>query len=231
MVGIMQPDFSHIRVWIFDLDNTLYRASSDLFAQIDARMQGFVGRLLGVDGQEARRIQKTYYREHGTTLTGLMRLHAVDPEAFLADVHDIDLSALAPDETLNAALTALPGKRFVFTNGCRDHAARVLARAGLAHAFDDIWDIRTMAFTPKPLPAAYAHVVAKSGIAPAEAAFFDDIARNLVPAHTAGMTTIWVSNDSEWSTQGPELPVAGPENIDYETTDLATFLNTIRTAP
>src|SRR6185437_12707306 len=125
------PDFRHIRTWIFDLDNTLYRADSDLFAQIDRRMQAFVMRFLNVDAEEARRIQKAYYRDHGTTLTGLIKLHDADPEEFLAEVHDIDLAAIDVDARLVEAIAALPGKRFVFTNGCRHHAERVLIRTGL----------------------------------------------------------------------------------------------------
>jgi putative hydrolase of the HAD superfamily len=223
------PDFRHIRTWIFDLDNTLYRAESDLFAQIDRRMQTFVMRFLKVDAEEARRIQKTYYRDYGTTLTGLIKLHNADPEDFLAEVHDIDLAPIGADTALAEAIANLPGRRFVFTNGCRHHAERVLIRIGLTAFFEDIWDIRTTGFTPKPLAAAYGHILDHSGIKPNCAAMFEDISRNLVPAHALGMTTIWVKNDSQWSKQGPEFPVARPENIDYETADLASFLQTIRT--
>jgi putative hydrolase of the HAD superfamily len=226
-----EPDFRHIRAWIFDLDNTLYRADSNLFDQIDRRMQAYVQRFLKVDAEEARRIQKAYYRDHGTTLTGLIKLHDADPEDFLLDVHDIDLAAIKADAALTGAIAALPGKRFVFTNGCRHHAERILARTGLTDCFEEIWDIRTVAFSPKPLALAYERILAHSSVDPAEAAMFEDIARNLVPAHALGMTTVWVKNDSHWSKQGPEFPVAGPENIDYETTDLAHFLKTIRIAP
>ncbi|HEY4126202.1 MAG TPA: pyrimidine 5'-nucleotidase [Rhizomicrobium sp.] len=225
-----EPDFRHIRAWIFDLDNTLYRADSDLFAQIDIRMQAYVQRFLKVGPEEARRIQKAYYRDHGTTLTGLIKLHDADPEEFLLDVHDIDLAAITADQALAGAIEALPGKRFVFTNGCRHHAERVLARTGLTEFFEEIWDIRTIRFSPKPLREAYDRILTHSGVAPREAAMFEDIARNLVPAHALGMTTVWVKNESQWSKQGPEFPVAGPENIDYETQDLAHFLKTIRTA-
>jgi putative hydrolase of the HAD superfamily len=223
------PDFRHVRTWIFDLDNTLYPADSGLFAQIDRRMQTFVQQFLNVGPEEARHIQKTYYRDHGTTLTGLIRLHDVDPEKFLADVHDIDLAVIEADEILAGAIAALPGRRFVFTNGCRHHAERILARTGLTDLFEDIWDIRTTGFTPKPLAQAYDRILAHSGASPREAAMFEDIARNLVPAHARGMTTVWVKSDSNWSKQGPEFPVAGPENIDYETSDLAHFLRTVQT--
>ncbi len=223
------PDFRHIRTWIFDLDNTLYRAETALFAQIDHRMTQFVALLLGVSPDEARLIQKTYYRDHGTTLSGLVKLHLTDPEEFLAYVHDIDLTDLKPDHALNAAIDTLPGQRFVFTNGCRHHAQRVLRKTGLTGLFTDIWDIRTMGYVPKPQNGAYDHILTHPDIVPRQAAMFDDIARNLVPAQQRGLTTVWVATESDWSRQGPEFPVVLPENIHYETSDLAAFLHTIRT--
>ena len=221
-------DFRHIDAWIFDLDNTLYRADSDLFALIDARMSAYVARLLNVTPTEAKKIQKDYYRDYGTTLSGLMRVHGIDPETFLNDVHDIDLTQIEPDPALNSAIARLPGRRVVFTNGCRNYAQRVLERLNLDHLMDDIWDIRTIAFQPKPDTAAYERTLADSGIAAELAAMFEDVARNLVPARALGMTTVWINNGSVWSKQGPEHPVAEPHHIDYETTDLSAFLSTIR---
>jgi putative hydrolase of the HAD superfamily len=223
------PDFRHVESWIFDLDNTLYPAASDLFAQIDARMAAYVARELGLDASEAARLQKAYYHDHGTTLNGLIKLHGIDPEPYLAEVHDIDLSVLAPDPALNGAIAALPGRKFVFTNGCRDYAQRVLDRLGLSSLAGAVWDIRTTNFCPKPDPAAYEHVIATAAIVPGRAAMFEDLARNLVPAHALGMTTVWLDNGSIWSRQGPEHPVAEARHIDYTTTDLAQFLKDIRT--
>ena len=223
-----RADFRHVDSWIFDLDNTLYPADSGLFGEIDLRMTAFVADLLGVSRDAARTIQKAYYRDHGTTLNGLMRLHGVDPETYLDYVHDIDLSLLAGDAQLDTALARLEGQRFVFTNGCRKHAARVLDRLKLAHHFNDIWDIRTIGYRPKPDPLAYDSVLASAGIEPTRAAMFEDAARNLVPAHALGMTTVWLRNGSEWSKQGPAFPVASREHIDHEIEDLAQFLHTIR---
>src|SRR6201996_4834670 len=119
------PDFRHVTHWVFDLDNTLYRADSGLFAQIDARMTEFVAAYLGVEKDAARTVQKTLYREHGTTLNGLIKVHGMDPEPYLEFVHRIDLSGLGPDGALAFAIERLPGRRHVFTNGCAHHAARI----------------------------------------------------------------------------------------------------------
>lgn len=223
------PDFRHIDVWIFDLDNTLYRAETGIFAQIETRMTAFVQQRLGLGFDEARRLQKAYYSEYGTTMNGLVRRHGVDPEAFLAFVHDIDLSALGPDNSLGEAIARLPGRHFVFTNGCRHHSGRVLARLGLAHLFDDLWDIRMLEGRAKPDLEAYRAVLSRADAEPARTAMFDDIARNLVPAQTLGCTTVWVNTGSTWSKQGPAMPEVSPAQICYETTDLCRFLETIRT--
>jgi putative hydrolase of the HAD superfamily len=223
-----RPDFRHVESWIFDLDNTLYPAKTDLFAQIDARMSTFVAERLGLSLSEARAIQKAYYREHGTTLNGLMRMNGVDPEAYLAFVHDIDLSPLSRDPQLESAIARLPGKRFIFTNGCRHHAARVLDRLALSHLFAEVWDIRTIGFCPKPDMHAYSTVLARAGTPAHRTSMFEDAARNLVPAHLLGMTTVWLRNGSTWSKQGPEHPIAGPEHVHYEIEHLPQFLEQIR---
>ncbi len=221
------PDFRHVTEWIFDLDNTLYRADNGIFAQIEARMTDYVMAFLKLPREEAYARQKDLYRRHGTTLSGLMREHGAAPDDYLHYVHDIDLSDLGPDASLAAAIGNLPGRRFVFTNGCRDHAARILNRLGMTALFDDVWDIRTMDFMPKPEATAYDSVVAAGRVACRNAAMFDDIARNLAPARKLGMTTVWLKTDSPWGKHGPLMDVSTGD-IDHETDNLTQFLHSIR---
>ena len=163
----MLPAFAHIRSWIFDLDNTLYPASADLFGLMDVRMTAYVGRTLGIDDPiEARRIQKSYFQQHGTTMAGLMAEHAIDPHHYLADVHDIDLDVLSEDRRLAALIARLPGRKLVFTNGDEPYAQRVLAKLGLDETFEAIHDIHACAYRPKPEADAYASMIAAFGIAP-----------------------------------------------------------------
>jgi len=218
----MLPGLTHIDSWIFDLDNSLYPASSNLFELIDIRMGDYIQRLLKVDAAEARTIQKGYFHAHGTTLAGLMAAHGVEPGEFLDFVHDIDLARLSADPALVAALDRLPGRKFVFTNASEDYARRVLDRLGLANAFDGMHDIHAMAYVPKPDPSAYAAICDRHGIDPARALFADDMARNLVPAKAIGMTTLWVDNGSEQANA-----VAEDASIDYSTGDIAGWLNEI----
>jgi putative hydrolase of the HAD superfamily len=222
-----QPDFRHVKSWIFDLDNTLYRANSGIFAQIEARMTDYVMAFLKLSREEAYARQKELYRQYGTTLNGLMHEHGASPEDYLHYVHDIDLSSLAPDSGLTKAIERLPGRHFVFTNGCRDHAGRILERLGMTALFDEVWDIRTMGFQPKPQMAAYQSVVAASGVACGEAAMFDDLPGNLVPARALGMTTIWLKTGAPYGKHGPQTAIAASD-IDHETENLAQFLQSIR---
>ena len=221
-------DFRHVRHWIFDLDNTLYRPDSGVFAQIENRMTDYVARFTGLPRPEARALQKSLYRAHGTTLNGLMKLYGIAPDDYLTFVHDIDLSALAPDPDLIAGLSRLPGQRYIFTNGCRHHAARILEQIGMTDLFPEIWDIRTIGFTPKPEASAYDTVVAASGLTPHKAAMFDDLAHNLFAARALGMTTVWLDTGSQFSSEGPAMPTSTSEQISHQTDDLSHFLQVIR---
>jgi putative hydrolase of the HAD superfamily len=210
---------AHVNCWLFDMDNTLYQASVNLFAQIDRKMEAYVGRLLGLGREEARAVQKRYFHEHGTTLRGLMLSHGVDPHDFLADVHDIDMSVLDLSPRLEKALKRLPGRRLVFTNGDVPYATRVLGALGILDCFEAIHDIHAMAYHPKPDPRAYRGLCDLHGVDPARAFFVDDMAHNLQPAHALGMVTGWVNNGSERGDHGHS-----PDFIDFEISDLTDWL-------
>jgi putative hydrolase of the HAD superfamily len=221
------PDFRHIDTWIFDLDNTLYPAGGDIFAQVDARMTLFIMRLLSLPAHKAKALQHAYYRGYGTTLSGLMAIQHIDPDEFLAYVHDIDLCGLTPDPRLQQALERLPGRRFVFTNGSYEHAERILRRLNLSDSIEDIWDIRKSHYTPKPAAKAYKRLIEKEHIDPQSSAFFEDLARNLVPAHALGMTTVWLNTGASWGGVDPGFSSAARTHITHETGDLAGFLLSI----
>ena len=156
----LRDSFDHVEAWVFDLDNTLYPADCNLFAQIDRRMGEFIANSFGIPLEEAQSLRETYYYEHGTTLAGLVRLHGVSPQAFLDYVHDIDLSSVAACPELAAALDALPGRKFIFTNGSRKYAEAVAARLGVDGRFAEIFDIHALEYIhPKPTREAYERFV------------------------------------------------------------------------
>jgi len=218
----MLAALSHIDAWIFDLDNSLYPASANLFSLIDVRMADFISRKLDVEADEARRIQKLYFHEHGTTLAGLMAANGVDPHEFLNYVHDIDLARISADPAVADALAKLPGRRFVFTNGDDAYAGRVLDKLGIRGLFDGVYDIHAMDYVPKPDPRCYAQLCAAHDIDPKRALFAEDMARNLAPAKELGMTTVWIDNGSERGDHG-----ADPAFIDYHIADIGEWLTEI----
>jgi putative hydrolase of the HAD superfamily len=203
--------------WVFDLDNTLYSVDCDLFAQIDVRMGQYISDLLGVDRAEARVIQKRYYHEHGTTMRGLMLDHGIEPEHYLDFVHDIDLSPVPPAPALADALDRLGGRKFVFTNGSAAHAARVLARLGIAGRFEAVFDIAAADYLPKPHPHTYRRMLTALGVTARTAAFVEDSVANLAPAAALGMTTVWVRH-------GRPVDGAAPDHVHHVIDDLAAWL-------
>jgi len=218
----MDPRFEHIRDWIFDLDNCLYPASTGLFSLIDERMGAYIQRLLGCAPEEAKRVQKAHFHEHGTTLAGLMKEHGVDPHDFLADVHDIPLDLVKADERLVALLPQLPGRRFVFTNGDAPYARRVLEAIGVHEQFEHLHDIHASELRPKPDPHGYALLCKGFDIDPRRALLADDMVQNLAPAKALGMTTVWIDNGSERGNHSYD-----PAFIDVRVSDVGEWLESI----
>lgn len=204
--------FEHVTDWVFDLDNTLYPASSSLFPQIEMRMTQFIMRELKLNESEAATLRRHYWREHGTTLAGLMREHDMDPDPFLHAVHDIDLNALDPDHTLRAAISELPGRKIVYTNGSRTHAARVIEARGLTGVFAAYYGVEDAGYSPKPHLGAFEKVFAQDGLDTSKAAMFEDEERNLRVPHELQMRTILVGDPHDGV------------HVHHNTDDLSSFL-------
>jgi putative hydrolase of the HAD superfamily len=218
--------FDHIGTWVFDLDNTLYPHHVNLWQQVDARIGEFVGHHLSVAPEEARRIQKDYYRRYGTTMRGMMTEHGISADDFLAYVHQIDHSPLEPNPAMGAAIAKLPGRKLILTNGSTDHADAVLARLGFRAHFEAIFDIIAAELEPKPAPQTYQKFLGLHGVDPATSAMFEDLARNLAVPHQLGMTTVLVVPDGtrevvreDWELEGRDAT-----HVDYVTDDLTGFL-------
>jgi putative hydrolase of the HAD superfamily len=218
--------FGHVDTWIFDLDNTLYPAACNLFAQVDHRMGAYIAKNLGVPYAHARHLQKAYYRQFGTTLSGLMKVHKLAPEPFLEYVHDIDLTVLPELPELAAAIDRLPGRRLIFTNGSRRHAENVAAKIGVLHLFEDICDIADCGFVPKPERDAFERMIGKHGVRPTNAAMFEDMPHNLEAPHDLGMTTVLVKSD--YMDHPAQLKIRDwkelPDHVHHLTDDLEGFI-------
>lgn len=211
---------SQVDSWIFDLDNTLYPAASDLFTQVRDRMTRFICDRFGLAFDDARALQRRYYQAHGTTMLGLMKNDGVDPHEFMDFVHDIDLASVQASASMRAALERLPGRRLIYTNASTRHAERVMGHLGIADLFDGIFDIVAAEFEPKPGEEAFDRMLVRFGVTPGRAAFFEDIGRNLGPAAARGVATVLV--------RGSDTTITGEHEVgpfDYEVDDLAAWLD------
>jgi len=199
-------DLAHVQNWIFDLDNTLYRADAEFFSQIDLKITKFISRYLALQPDKARMIQKD----------------------FLAYVHDVELHMLDPDPQLREYIKALPGRKFIFTNGSKGHARNVAGHLNLFDLFDGHFGIEDVDYVPKPKRSPYIKFCDVFDIDPKTAIFFEDSVRNLeVPKHM-GMYTVLVTSDEDWGHEPEITRPAGSTTkadwVDYITNDLTGWL-------
>ncbi|WP_427790986.1 pyrimidine 5'-nucleotidase [Brevundimonas diminuta] len=212
-------DLTHVRSWVFDLDNTLYPAENRFMGLVETRINQYVVRTSGLPSDEALSMQKTFLHDYGTSLAGLMEHYQIDPHHFLAEVHDVPLDVLAPDPDLHAALKRLKGPRLVFTNGSTGHAERVMQRLELTDLFDGVFALEDADLIPKPDPRTFAKMLARFDVDPTTACFFEDTPKNLAPARDLGMTTVLI---------GPKAFAAEGDHIQHRAASLAPFLAAAR---
>ena len=221
---------AHVTDWVFDLDNTLYPRSCNLFAQIDILITHYVMEVTQLEFEAARALQKGYYRDFGTTLNGLMLTHKVDPDHFLKTVHASDYSPVAAHPELIEAIRALPGRKFILTNGDVGHARAVLRRLGGDELFEHVYDIRAMTYVPKPHRAAYDGFFKAHDIDPNHAVMFDDLEKNLLVPHEMGMSTVQVVAGDDFAHEQVdawELGRTAGAHVHHITEDLAQFLRAL----
>ena len=209
-------NLAEIDCWIFDLDNTLYPASVNLFGQINVKMSNYIMNLLDIDKVTADKMRSAYWKKYGTSLAGLMQNYKVDPDDFLKVVHDIDFSVLSKDIILLDALNNLPGRKLVYTNGTVPYAKQVLKYLGLLDIFDEIYGIEDATYIPKPFPEACQIIFSIANIVNSRSAMFEDEVRNLEVPFKLGLKTILVSD-----VQSSE------KYVDYKIHHLSDFLRQI----
>ena len=165
-------EFRYIDTWIFDLDNTLYPPEVRLFDQIEQKMRCFVADFLNVSLTEADILREEYWGSHGTTLAGMMENHAMPPDEFLRNVHEIDFSDLTSSQNLVQLISALPGRKIVYTNGTEPYARNVLTARGLEQEFEAVYGIEHASYQPKPRAEAFHEVFARANVTPDTAAIW-----------------------------------------------------------
>ena len=216
--------YNKIDTWIFDLDNTLYSADSGIFQQVHKLMGKFIVEHLNVNINEAKNIQRKYYKKHGTTLRGLMDHHGIDPDSFLEEVHNLDYSIVSPNLKLAKNLENLNGKKIIFTNANKKHADIILDKLQITNLFEGIFDIKMANYIPKPEIQTYEKLIETYNINPNKTIMFDDIAKNLVPASKIGFTTVWIDVGHE---NFSDDIASSKKYLDHQTKDLSNWLSNI----
>ena len=211
-----------IKYWIFDLDNTLYSGQTKVFSEVDKKMSTFISKKMNIDLVKAKELQKKYFYEYGTTLSGLMKQDGVDPHDFLEFVHDIDISWLPKDLKLKEELLKIKEKKYIFTNGSHAHVENVTKQLGINGLFDGTFDIVDADFVPKPHIDPYNKIIEKFDLDPRKSILIEDIAHNLEQAKNLGMKTCWLENDETFAKKDADKPY-----IDYKIKSLPSFLQEI----
>ena len=215
-------DLIDIKYWIFDLDNTLYNGQTKVFSEVDKKMSTYISKKLNISLIEAKDLQKKYFYENGTTLSGLMKHNNIDPYEFLEFVHEIDISWLPKDKLLRNELIKIKEKKIIFTNGSHSHVRNVTEQLGISDLFDGAFAITDANFIPKPFKEPYEKLIKKFNIEPSKSILIEDIAHNLEQAKNLGMKTCWLENEETFAKKDADKPY-----IDYKIKNLPSFLQKI----
>ena len=213
----------HIKNILFDCDGVLYQDLEAVFGQVSKRMTQYISKKLKIDLKEAKELQTNYFHKYNTSLNGLMIHHDIPPTEFLQFVHDIDLSFMEKDLVLREEIKKLDLRKFVFTNGSKEHVKNITTSLGIDDQFENVFDIVDAKYNPKPAAKAFDLMLEKFKIDPKETLYIEDIAKNLSIGKERGTITAWLINDEYWGKKESDK-----EYIDYKIENLSLFLKEIR---
>lgn len=210
------------RFLVCDLDNTLYPPEAGVMRAVGRRMVRYMIERVGVPAQDAEQLKLQYYHQYGTTMRGLILHHSIDPEDYLAFVHNVPLERyIQPNPNLEAMLASIPLRKIIFTNADGEHASRVLEILGVCHHFERIIDVREVGFNSKPHRSAYGRILDILDARADECIMVEDTADNLAPAKALGMLTVLVANQAS-----PESPAR--DGSDIHIMDILDLAHAIR---
>jgi putative hydrolase of the HAD superfamily len=173
----------------FDLDDTLYPASSGLWSTLKHRMNLYMIERMGIPPGQVPLLREQYFRKYGTTLRGLQANHPIDVAEYLAYVHDVNLrDYIGPDPVQQQVLASLGTRNIIFTNADSAHARRVLDILEIAPYFAAVVDVNAMEPYCKPSPQAFALALKAAGETdPSRCAMIDDLPHTTLAARSFGM--------------------------------------------
>ena len=213
----------NIKNILFDCDGVLYQNLEAVFGQVSKKMTEYISKKLNLDLKVAKELQRSYFHKYDTSLNGLMIHHDIPPREFLDYVHDIDLSFLRKDKTLRSELESTNLRKFVFTNGSKEHVKNITISLGIEDQFENVFDIVDAKYNPKPAAKAFDLMLEKFKIDPNETLYIEDIAKNLSIGKERGAITAWLINNEYWGKKESD-----EDYIDYKIENLSLFLKEIR---
>ena len=181
----------------FDLDDTLYPASTGLWQAIKERMTIYMRDRMGFEPAEIPTLREKYYLQYGSTLRGLQANHEIDVQDYLAFVHDLPLGDfIQPNPALCDVIASLGTHNLIFTNADAAHARRVLKALALDECFENIVDVNAVAPYCKPMPESFQIAMRVAGESdPARCVMIDDLPRTTQAAREAGWYSILFGQD------------------------------------
>ena len=185
-----------MKVFLIDVDNTLYPQEAGIFDLVDKRINEYMIKFLGMDAKDVPRKRIEYWHTYGTTMAGLMKHFNIDPYHFLEFTHDVDIDdRIKPNKTLREKLQKIEAVKIAFTNAPLKHAKRVLELLGVIDQFVDIFDIISADFIGKPHKYPYQKIIK---LTKAEKYIMaDDVDRNVRTAKQLGMFAIHIGDNKE----------------------------------
>jgi putative hydrolase of the HAD superfamily len=183
-----------LRFIIFDLDDTLYSRDTGLMREVGHRIHLWLHNHLSLSWEQASVVRRQYYERYGTTLGGLVALHDVDTNDYLAFVHDIPVEEyLEPTPALSAMLASIPLRKAIYTNATSEYSWRVMNALGVAGHFDRVVGIEQVGMRNKWSQDAYERALALLGAQGPECLMVEDTVRNLRAAKDLGLATVLVN--------------------------------------
>jgi putative hydrolase of the HAD superfamily len=210
---------TEIKYILFDLDNTLYPASSHVEHAFNNRIVTYVAKFMEISVEKADELRAKGFIEHGTTVSWLIAEHGLtDVENYLDWIHMKDIGDyITPNPELRAMMKRITIPRSILTNAIREHAERVLEALEIRHEFEQIFDIRDYNFHNKPSPVAYQTALSAIPVPVENILFIDDNIHFMQPFIDLGGQVLLIDENQKHSdSQYPSI---------REITELENFLN------
>lgn len=210
---------------IFDIDDTLYSASSGFSAHRNGDViTAFMMARLGFESRaEALSLRDEYFKKHHSTLKGLAMADKEGrlPRPFVQEelgqfwAQHCDFERyLKPNSSLRADLMAVKAKLVAFTNAPRAYGLKCLEALGLDDLFE-LYGVEDVMPFCKPEKEAFEYVL--NAVHATNAVMFEDSMKNIRACRDVGIRTVLVLDHGEGSEAAllADTPDASDPAVDF----------------